>query len=41
MKAAIITLVSFIVLASACAPQRTCPTYLKNKTNAIEKVKNV
>jgi len=40
MKALVITVVSFVVLASACAPQRTCPTYLKNETNKVEKVKN-
>lgn len=40
MKVLAITALSLVLLASACAPQRTCPTYLKN-TNKVESIKRV
>lgn len=40
MKVLAISALSLILLATACAPQRTCPTYLKN-TSKVENIKRV
>lgn len=41
MKAIILSAIAALLFAASCAPQRTCPTYLKNKTNNVENSKRV
>lgn len=41
MKSVVIIASALLIAAAGCAPQKTCPTYLKNKTNNVENLKRV